>query len=102
MLRFEPVPAGAPPATDLVGAMVAEMAAIYGPIDVPGMPSATPADSPPPHGTFLVGFDGRGEPVCGGGVKRLDDEAAEIKRMYVVPTARRRGHARELLGALEA
>jgi GNAT superfamily N-acetyltransferase len=34
-------------------------------------------------------------------VKRLDDAAAEIKRMYVVPAARRRGYAREMLGALE-
>ena len=101
MLRFEPVPAGAPPATDLVAAMVAEMAVLYGPIDVPGMPSATPADFAPPHGTFLVGFDDGGAPVCGGGVKRLDDEAAEIKRMYVVPDARRRGYARALLRALE-
>jgi GNAT superfamily N-acetyltransferase len=101
MLRFEPVPADVPPARDLVGAMVAEMATVYGPIDVPGMPSATPADFAPPHGTFLVGFDERGAPVCGGGVKRLDDEAAEIKRMYVVPEARRRGLARELLRALE-
>jgi GNAT superfamily N-acetyltransferase len=101
MLRFEPVPAAAPPATDLVSAMVAEMAALYGPIDVPGMPSATPADFAPPHGTFLVGFDESGAPVCGGGIKRLDDAAAEIKRMYVVPPARGRGHARELLRALE-
>src|SRR3954454_22521063 len=100
MLRFQPVPADAPPATDLVSAMVAEMAVLYGAIDVPGMPSATPADFAPPHGTFLVGFDAGGAPVCGGGVKRLDDEAAEIKRMYVVPAARRRGHARELLQAL--
>jgi GNAT superfamily N-acetyltransferase len=101
MLRFEPVPADAPPASDLVAAMVAEMATIYGPIDVPGMPSATPADFAPPHGTFLVGFDEARTPVCGGGVKRLDAQAAEIKRMYVVPAARRRGLARELLRALE-
>jgi GNAT superfamily N-acetyltransferase len=100
-MRFEPVPADVPPASDLVAAMVAEMALVYGPIDVPGMPSATPADFAPPHGTFLVGFDDEGAPVCGGGIKRLDDEAAEIKRMYVVPSARGRGLARVLLAALE-
>ena len=87
MLRFEPLPAGAPPASDLLAAMVAEMRGLYGPIDGPGMPSATPADFAPPHGTFLV--------------KRLDDDTAEIKRMYVVPAARRQGIARVLLGALE-
>ena len=100
-MRFEPVPADTPPASDLLAAMVAEMALLYGPIDVPGMPSATPADFAPPGGTFLVGFDGAGAPVCGGGVKRLHDEAAEIKRMYVVPSARGRGLARVLLAALE-
>ena len=101
MLRFEPLPADLPPAADLIAAMVAEMAILYGPIDVPSMPSATPADFAPPHGTFLVGFDDEGAPVCAGGVKRLDDDAAEIKRMYVVPAARGRGLARVLLGALE-
>ena len=43
-----------------------------------------------------------GRPVAGGGVKRLDDRACEIKRMYVAPDARGRGVARELLPALEA
>jgi GNAT superfamily N-acetyltransferase len=100
MLRFEPVPADAPPASDLVAAMVAEMAELYGPIDVPGMPSATPADFAAPRGTFLVGYQD-GAPVCAGGVKPLDRGAAEIKRMYVVPAARGRGHARTLLAALE-
>ena len=101
MVRFEPIPADRPPAADLIAAMVAEMATLYGPIDVPGMPSATPADFAPPHGTFLVGFDDDCAPVCAGGVKRLDDDAAEIKRMYVVPAARGRGLARILLAALE-
>ena len=101
MVRFEAIPADRPPAADLIAAMVAEMATLYGPIDVPGMPSATPADFAPPHGTFLVGFDGEAAPVCAGGVKRLDDDAAEIKRMYVVPAARGRGLARVLLAALE-
>ena len=101
MLRFEPFPADQAPAADLIAAMVAEMAILYGPIDVPSMPSATPADFAPPHGTFLVGFDDDGAPVCAGGVKRLDDDAAEIKRMYVVPAARGRGLARVLLSALE-
>jgi GNAT superfamily N-acetyltransferase len=100
-MRFEAVRADIPPASDLLAAMVAEMALVYGPIDVPGMPSATPADFAPPRGTFLVGFDAEGAPVCGGGVKGLDDEAAEIKRMYVVPSARGRGLARVLLAALE-
>jgi GNAT superfamily N-acetyltransferase len=101
VIRFQPLPADAAPASELLAAMVAEMSTLYGAIDSPGMPSATPADFAPPHGTFLVGFDDDGAPVCAGGVKRLDDGAAEIKRMYVVPSARGRGHAGALLRALE-
>jgi GNAT superfamily N-acetyltransferase len=88
------------PARDLIAAMVAEMNELYGDIEGPNVPSATPADFAQPHGTFLVGYDD-GQPVCGGGLKRLDEQAAEIKRMYVAPAARRRGVARALLDALE-
>jgi GNAT superfamily N-acetyltransferase len=102
MPSFQPIGAGEPPARDLLAAMVDELQATYGGrIDAPGSPTATPAEMGPPHGTFLVGFED-GEPVCGGGVKRLGDGLAEIKRMYVVPRARSRGLARALLAALEA
>jgi GNAT superfamily N-acetyltransferase len=80
--------------------MVDEVSELYGRIDVPGAPTATPADFSPPGGGFVVLFD-EGRAVAGGGIKRLDDEACEIKRMYVVPEARGRGVARELLVALE-
>jgi GNAT superfamily N-acetyltransferase len=100
VLDVRTVPADRPPATDLVEAMVVEVSEMYGRIDVPGAPSATPADFSPPGGTFLVIYDD-GTPVAGGGVKRLDDGACEIKRMYVVPEARGRGLGRVLLEALE-
>ena len=56
----------------------------------------------PPGGAFLLLREGD-EPVACGGLRTLDAAAGsgEIKRMYVVPAARRRGHARRLLGALE-
>jgi GNAT superfamily N-acetyltransferase len=95
-IEFRTVDATRPPASELLEAMVAEMNALYG----APPPPATAADFAPPGGAFVVGFDDD-EPVCGGGVKRLPDGAAEIKRMYVVPAARRRGLARALLGALE-
>ncbi len=41
------------------------------------------------------------EPVGCGAIRRLDDDTAEVKRMYVVPSARRRGIARRLLAELE-
>lgn len=53
-----------------------------------------------PTGLFLLGrLDG--EPVAMGGWRRLDGGAAEIKRMYVVDRARRRGLARAVLTELE-
>jgi GNAT superfamily N-acetyltransferase len=99
-IDFRTVDASRPPASELLAAMVAEMNELYGDIEFPGMPTATPADFAPPAGAFLVGFD-EGEPVCAGGIKRIAPDAAEIKRMYVVPAARRRGVARALLRALE-
>jgi GNAT superfamily N-acetyltransferase len=100
VIEVRTVPSDAEPATGLVAAMVDEVSALYGRIDVPGAPSATPADFAPPAGSFVVVLED-GAAVAGGGVKRLDDEACEIKRMYVVPEARGRGLASVLLNALE-
>jgi GNAT superfamily N-acetyltransferase len=99
-MRFVQTAADRPPASDLLEAMISELEPVYGRIDVPGMPSATPADFGPPSGAFLVGFDAD-RPVCCGGVKGLGDGACEIKRMYVVPDVRGRGVAGRLLAALE-
>jgi GNAT superfamily N-acetyltransferase len=99
-VTFERADAAQPPASELLEAMVSELEPLYGRIDVPQAPSATPADFAPPGGSFLIGYED-GEPVCVGGIKRLPDGACEIKRMYVVPQARGRGLARELLAALE-
>jgi GNAT superfamily N-acetyltransferase len=100
VLEFRRADAAAPPAAELIDAMVAEMVPLYGNINVPGAPTATPADMGPPGGAFVVGYE-EGKPICGGGIKRLPDGACEIKRMYVVPEARGRGAGRELLAALE-
>ena len=100
MIDVRTVPSNEPPATELVAAMVDEVSELYGRIDVPGAPSATPADFAPPGGAFLVIYED-GVAVAGGGLKRLDERACEIKRMYVVPRARGRGHASRLLKALE-
>ena len=99
-IEFRAADPARPPASELLAAMVAEMNELYGNIESPGMPTATPADFAPPDGTFLLGFHDD-EPVCAGAIKRIAPDAAEIKRMYVVPAARRRGVARALLRALE-
>jgi GNAT superfamily N-acetyltransferase len=101
-LEFRPVAAGTGDAGDLVAAMIAEMHDLYDGLDLeaPGMPKAGPAELGPPGGTYLVGYRD-GVAICGGGIKRLPDGTCEIKRMYVVPHARRTGVARALLAALE-
>jgi GNAT superfamily N-acetyltransferase len=99
-IEFRAADPALPPASELLAAMVAEMNELYGDIEFPGMPSATPADFAPPQGAFLVGYH-EDAPVCAGGLKPIAPDAAEIKRMYVVPGARRRGVARALLRALE-
>jgi putative acetyltransferase len=63
-----------------------------------GLPS--PGIFDPPTGSFLVGRAGS-KPVACGGVCRYDERTGELRRMYVVPTARGRGLSRILLGALE-
>ena len=100
-IEFRPLPAGEPPASELIAAMVAELVDLYGPVDdTDRFPSATPQELGPPHGVCIVGFDGA-EPVCAGAVKRFEPGVGEIKRMYVAPAGRSRGLARLLLGALE-
>ena len=88
-------------AVRLVDAMVTEMDQLYGQAPGGGVGSgASPSDFTPPTGAFLVIY-AAGKPVAGGGLKRDDDGVAEIKRMYVVPEARRQGLGRTLLEALE-
>jgi GNAT superfamily N-acetyltransferase len=102
-LEFRPAKVDAGPGAALADAMREEIAAVYAglELDGPEMPKAGAAELSPPHGAFIVGWLGD-QPVCCGGIKQLPDGACEIKRMYVVPAARGRGVARELLHALEA
>ena len=82
--------------------MRAEVGEMYQGLDLrsPDMPKAGPDELNPPNGCFLVGYQD-GVAICCGGIKRLDDGACELKRMYVVPEARGRGVARILLAELE-
>jgi GNAT superfamily N-acetyltransferase len=84
--------------------MWAELAERYWdlpPLDEDSPVERAPADQfVPPSGAFVLArLDGR--PVGCGGVRRMDDEAGEVKRMYVAPEARRSGVARAILTALE-
>ncbi|MBB4926975.1 GNAT family N-acetyltransferase [Kitasatospora kifunensis] len=76
----------------------------YGEVDVTEM---RPEHFSAPHGIFVVGYLD-GAPVACGGWRAKDsshpfllDGDAELKRMFVVPTARGRGLARVMLRHLE-
>jgi GNAT superfamily N-acetyltransferase len=91
--------AAKPPAAELMDAVLAEFDVIAGRRLTGGI-LTPPSHFDPPHGAYLVGFS-HGRPVCGGGVRTLQDGVAEVKRMYVLPAFRRRGFALELLAGLE-
>jgi GNAT superfamily N-acetyltransferase len=56
----------------------------------------------PPAGQFLVLREADGTPRGCGGVRLLDAETAEVKRMWLDPSMRGRGAGWALLSALEA
>jgi GNAT superfamily N-acetyltransferase len=99
-VEFRATNADREPARSLIAAVLAEGDRAYGEPEGGETPSATAAEMAPPDGAFLVAYE-HGRPVACGGLKCLDDQTAEIKRMYVVPEARSRGLARSLLSALE-
>ncbi len=86
----------------LVDALAEEVRVRYDDDDDEDEPAVGVAElSAPSGGAFLLArIEGR--PVGCIGLRRYRDDVAEIKRMYVIPEARRRGVGRVLLDALEA
>jgi len=99
-VRFELCDPEEHPADELLAAMRAELNDAYGTEGRLDNPPLAAADLRQPGGGYYVGYEGT-EPVAGGGVRRLGDGVAEIKRMYVRPDARSRGVAAALLHTLE-
>lgn len=103
-LRFERVPLTHPDAQALVEAVQAEYVVRY------GGPDESPIDARDfdgPSGRFFVAYLDDTAVATGAwrrsSVKALGAEVtAEVKRMYVVPAAQRRGVARRMLRHLEA
>jgi GNAT superfamily N-acetyltransferase len=98
--RFERCDPEEPPASELLAEMRAELNDVYETFSRLDNPALSPDELRPPDGAYLVGYEGSSA-VAGGGLRRLDNGVAEIKRMFVRPGARSRGVARALLDALE-
>lgn len=87
MLSFRAGRSDEPPGSDLLGEMIAHLNEVYpGRRASPGS-LTRPQQMVRPAGIFLVGYED-GRPVACGGLRRLHDGVAEIKRMYVSPSAR--------------
>jgi GNAT superfamily N-acetyltransferase len=99
-LRFEQTDPEVPPASQLLTEMRVELNDVYDSFNRLDNPPLVPDELRGPEGAYLVGYEGA-EAVAGGGLRRIDDGVAEIKRMFVRPAARSRGVARALLEALE-
>jgi GNAT superfamily N-acetyltransferase len=95
--ELQPEPYDGPIARELVAAVQQEYVGRY------GGPDRSPVDASEfagADGRFVVGYlDGAA--VAMGGVRRLDADTAEVKRMYVAPHARGRGLSRVVLARLE-
>jgi len=77
-----------------------EARGLYPELHAPDDPWPTNAPTRP-RGVYLLGYlDGK--VVASGALRPLDDDAAEVRRMYVTPSARRAGCAAQMLRALEA
>lgn len=97
-VRFEDARYGDDVTATLIAELQGEMTVRYG---TPDSTPVDPAQFDPPDGAFVVARLGR-HPVGCGGLRRHDERSAELKRIYVRPTHRRRGLASALLAELEA
>jgi GNAT superfamily N-acetyltransferase len=103
-LRFVWAAPDDPLAEPLLTELAAEYAQRYG-----GTPEAhltwlrdhPTAESTPPDGGLLIGVL-HGVPVTGGAFRRLDEETAELRRIWTDRAHRRCGYAKALLAELEA
>src|SRR5262245_10871265 len=99
-IAIEPDRLDSPTAADLVDKTVAELNDRYSDHEHKVSP-LDPAEFLPPHGVFLI-VRVEGWPAGCGGLRRIREDTAEIKRMFVEPGARCRGLGRKILEELES
>jgi GNAT superfamily N-acetyltransferase len=98
MLTLEPADTDA--SRQLQRGFFSEIATRYPGWDPEQSPSADPSELGPPRGAWVVAYlDGR--PVGCAGLKAVDHETAEIRRVFLDPSARGRGIGRRVLEEVE-
>jgi GNAT superfamily N-acetyltransferase len=100
-VTFSVEPAGSPEARWAMSQYFEELAARFpGGFDPGEALDEAPSRYEPPNGTFVLVRLG-GETVGCGGLELLDDETAEVKRMWISATCRGLGLGKRLLAHLE-
>ncbi|HUZ86370.1 MAG TPA: GNAT family N-acetyltransferase [Candidatus Baltobacterales bacterium] len=99
-LTVTPEPFDSADARRLVAALDAHLSSLYTPDHRFG-PNLKPEHVAAGVGVFLVARQG-GRAVGCGALRRLDEDTAEVKRMYVEPAARGQGVGAAVLDHLEA
>jgi GNAT superfamily N-acetyltransferase len=87
-------------ATKFIGALAADLAQRYSGQGGDGLGPVSPNEAFLPRSAFLVARL-NGHPVGCGALGQIDHRSSEIKRLFVAPTARRRGVGRRILDELE-
>jgi GNAT superfamily N-acetyltransferase len=87
------------PAQALIGALNAELLTQY-PEDGATHFRLDAAEVAEGRGAFLIAYAG-GRPVGCGAIRKIEEGVGEIKRMFVLPTARGQGVGRAVLAAVE-
>jgi putative acetyltransferase len=98
-LAIARAPISSPDATTLIARLDTELRELY-PDSENSHPELTATEVSGGHGVFLIARRA-GEPVGCGALCRLDGSTGEIRRMYVLPSARGAGVGRHLLTELE-
>jgi GNAT superfamily N-acetyltransferase len=102
VVRIEAVDAHSAEALALVQTYLAEISVMFPDgLDPDRSVTAEPDELSPPHGAFLIVRDDDGAAIGCGGLKLLDPQTAEVKRMWLAPAARGRGLGGAMLEALE-
>ena len=101
MIRLVVRPYEDPDAQRLIQALYAEQLDTYGFADPPDRDVA--GDYVEPSGMLLVAYTAEDEPVGCGGYRTYDpaEQTAEIRKMYVHPSARGKGLGHQILSKLE-
>jgi GNAT superfamily N-acetyltransferase len=98
-LEIAPADPRTPEAANLIRLLTTELAERYDYVDN-GAGTFKPEDALVPRSVFLIGRL-QSQAVSCGAYRRLEDDIAEVKRMFVLPEFRGRGYARRMLATLE-